>query len=211
MRCPSAIRRPIAHTFHCGLDLRRRGGGRLRTSITAIGSASLSPKCNVSFKRFPGNDANPALLRPLHAGLFGGVLLTAIPLVSRALKQPVESFTLGSPARSSPVRGHRSATRGYNPKPPGRKSHHPLLAVLAAATFVSHAWLRIGNTASGHSVCAFLEESFAQQPAGWRLLPAYRLTPTRLFNPRFAWIRNVCLIPKQGRPTNLSTVSGPGQ
>jgi hypothetical protein len=32
--------------------------------------------------------------------------------------------------------------KGYNPSRPGRKSHHPLLAVLAEAPFVLHDWLR---------------------------------------------------------------------
>jgi hypothetical protein len=59
--------------------------------------------------------------------------------------------------------------KGYNPRRPGRKSHHPLLAVLAEAPFVLHAWLRSGKTASGRGVCAFLKEAFTQLPTGWRL------------------------------------------
>jgi hypothetical protein len=34
------------------------------------------------------------------------------------------------------------AAKGYNPNRPGRKSHHPLLAVLAEAPFILHDWLR---------------------------------------------------------------------
>ena len=61
------------------------------------------------------------------------------------------------------------ARRKAKPRHPGRKSHHPLLAVLAEAPFVLHAWLRSGNTSSGRGVCAFLKEAFAYLPAGWRL------------------------------------------
>lgn len=61
------------------------------------------------------------------------------------------------------------AAKGYNPGRPGRFSHHPLLAVLAEAPFVLHAWLRSGNTAAGRGVVAFLQEALALLPAGWRL------------------------------------------
>ena len=44
-----------------------------------------------------------------------------------------------------------------------------IIAVLAEAPFVLHAWLRSGNTSSGRGVCAFLKEAFAYLPAGWRL------------------------------------------
>jgi hypothetical protein len=61
----------------------------------------------------------------------------------------------------------QGAKKGYNPKRPGRNSHHPLLAVLAEAHCVLHAWLRSGNTASGSGVIAFLKEALSLTPAGW--------------------------------------------
>jgi len=51
------------------------------------------------------------------------------------------------------------ARRGYNPSRPGRHSHHPLLAFLAEAPLVLHAWLRSGNTGSARGVTAFLTEA----------------------------------------------------
>ena len=42
----------------------------------------------------------------------------------------------------------QGALRGYNPKKHGRPSHHPLLAIMAEAHFVLHAWLRSGNCSS---------------------------------------------------------------
>jgi hypothetical protein len=50
----------------------------------------------------------------------------------------------------------QGAARGYNPRRPGRLSHHPLLAVLAEANFVLHAWLRSGNTGAGQGAEQFL-------------------------------------------------------
>lgn len=53
------------------------------------------------------------------------------------------------------------AKKGYNPRKPGRPSHHPLLAVLAEAHFVLNGWLRSGNTGTGRGVVEFLKESLA--------------------------------------------------
>src|SRR6266446_1228333 len=58
--------------------------------------------------------------------------------------------------------------KGYNPRKHGRPSHHPLLAILAEAKLVLHAWLRSGNTASARGVKAFLAETLARGPADFR-------------------------------------------
>src|SRR5499427_900398 len=55
----------------------------------------------------------------------------------------------------------QGAARGYNPRRPGRLSHHPLLAVLAEANFVLHAWLRSGNTGAGQGAVPFLSEALS--------------------------------------------------
>jgi hypothetical protein len=52
--------------------------------------------------------------------------------------------------------------KGYNPRKPGRGSHHPLLAVLGEAYFILHGWLRSGNTAAGRGVVEFLKEALAK-------------------------------------------------
>jgi hypothetical protein len=59
--------------------------------------------------------------------------------------------------------------KGYNPRRPGRLSHHPLLAALAEPMFILHGWLRSGNTTAGRGVIEFLSEALALLPAGWRL------------------------------------------
>jgi len=55
--------------------------------------------------------------------------------------------------------------RGYNPRKPGRGSHHPLLAVLGEAHFILHGWLRSGNTTAGRGVVEFLKEALAKLPS----------------------------------------------
>jgi len=64
--------------------------------------------------------------------------------------------------------GHQQgAAKGYNPRRPGRKSHHPLLAVLAELPLVLHGWLRSGHTGTARGVVAFLSEALALLPQGW--------------------------------------------
>jgi len=51
--------------------------------------------------------------------------------------------------------------KGHNPGKHGRPSHHPLLAVLAAAHLLLHGWLRSGNCGPARGVVEFLEEALA--------------------------------------------------
>jgi hypothetical protein len=93
--------------------------------------------------RFPGEDAIrrffhhftqtriEAFWRPLWACLLG------------LLAEPQGGFTLDLDSTIFNREGRQEgAAKGYNPRRPGRKSHHRLLAVLAEAPFVLHAWLR---------------------------------------------------------------------
>jgi len=63
----------------------------------------------------------------------------------------------------------QGAARGYNPRRPGRLSHHPLLAVLAEANFVLHAWLRSGNSGSGQGAAQFLSEALSLLGSAYRV------------------------------------------
>jgi hypothetical protein len=66
--------------------------------------------------------------------------------------------------------GHQEgALKGHNPRKHGRPSHHPLLAVLAEAKVVCNVWLRSGNAGTARGVGAFLAETVAKLPAGFRL------------------------------------------
>ena len=55
--------------------------------------------------------------------------------------------------------------KGHNPRKHGRPSHHPLLAMLASAKIVAHAWLRSGNSGTARGVNVFLGEVLARLPA----------------------------------------------
>lgn len=50
--------------------------------------------------------------------------------------------------------------KGYNPKKPGRGSHHPLFAFVSDLRMVANCWNRSGNTASNSNCINFLEETF---------------------------------------------------
>lgn len=49
---------------------------------------------------------------------------------------------------------------GYNPKQPGRGSHHPLLAFVAETKMVANAWMRTGDSSSSTDFEAFMDELF---------------------------------------------------
>jgi hypothetical protein len=50
----------------------------------------------------------------------------------------------------------KGAAEGYHPSRPGRKTHHPLLAILVEAQCVLHAWLRSGNSGASSGLSNFL-------------------------------------------------------
>ena len=86
------------------------------------------------------------------------------------LTPPADGFSLALDSTIFERAGQQEgAAKGFNPWRPGRNSHHPLLAALAGAPFILHAWLRSGNTVARRGVIAFLQETLAQLLAGWRL------------------------------------------
>ena len=54
----------------------------------------------------------------------------------------------------------QGAKKGYNPKKPGRNSHHPLIAFLAEARMTVNFWLRSGNAYTTNNFYSFLENTF---------------------------------------------------
>ena len=50
--------------------------------------------------------------------------------------------------------------KGYNPRKPGRGSHHPLFAFVNDVRMVANCWNRSGNTGSSSNCINFLEETF---------------------------------------------------
>lgn len=51
--------------------------------------------------------------------------------------------------------------KGYNPRKPGRASHHPLIAFISELKVVANGWLRSGDTASSNNVIRFLDETLS--------------------------------------------------
>jgi len=51
------------------------------------------------------------------------------------------------------------AKKGYNPKKPGRKSHHPIIAFVNDLKLVANFWLRSGESSSANNFAAFLEDT----------------------------------------------------
>lgn len=60
------------------------------------------------------------------------------------------------------------AKRGYNPRKPGRPSHHPLLAFLGSG-YVMNVWNRSGDTVSGQSAREFFQQTVETLGEGFRI------------------------------------------
>lgn len=54
------------------------------------------------------------------------------------------------------------AAKGYNPKRPGRPSHHPLLAFVSDVRMIANYWLRPGNTSASTNYLSFLEDTLSR-------------------------------------------------
>jgi len=158
---PNAI--PLGHTltaFLIGVVV-----GARRFAHTEMARADRALHALLGLARWPGADTvrsffhrftQPSIQsfwRPLWIWLLG------------LLRPPKEGYSLDLDStvlqRSG---GQQGAAKGYNPRRPGRKSHHPLLAVLAEAPFVLHGWLRSGNTGAARGVVPFLREALALLP-----------------------------------------------
>lgn len=64
--------------------------------------------------------------------------------------------------------GQEGARRGYNPKKPGRPSHHPLFAFLGSG-YVVNLWNRAGHCASAQSTVDFLRQTLLGLGSGFHL------------------------------------------
>jgi len=109
---------------------------------------------------------------------FGGLVRSQVEHLSAVLgqfifgqlKRPPLGATLDLDSTVFERYGRQEGSlKGYNPRKHGRPSHHPLLAMLAEAKLVLHAWLRSGNTSSARGVKAFLAETLARLPQDFRL------------------------------------------
>lgn len=61
------------------------------------------------------------------------------------------------------------SSRGYQPVHHGRKSHHPLLAMVAGGKQIVHSWLRAGSASPARGCRQFFQELQAHLPEGFRI------------------------------------------
>ena len=74
-----------------------------------------------------------------------------------------DNYTLDFDSTVMVREGHQEgAVKGYNPKRPGRPSHHPLLAFVSDVRMIANYWLRPGNTSASTNYLAFLEDTLSR-------------------------------------------------
>ena len=160
---PNAI--PLAHTLTAFIIAVVTGASRFAHTDWLRADRALHAVLGIL--RFPGTDTVrnfflrftqahiQAFWRPLWRWLLS------------MLACPQEEFHLDLDSTVFQRAGRQEgAAKGYNPRRPGRKSHHPILAVLAEAAFILHGWLRSGNAGAARGVVAFLQEALALLPEG---------------------------------------------
>lgn len=160
---PNAI--PLAHTLTAFIIAVVTGASRFAHTDWLRADRALHALLGIL--RFPGTDTVrnfflrftqahiQAFWRPLWRWL-----LSMLPCAKDGCHLDLDSTVL---QRAGSQQG---AVKGYNPQRPGRKSHHPILAVLAEASFILHGWLRSGNAGAARGVVAFLQEALALLPEG---------------------------------------------
>jgi len=72
-----------------------------------------------------------------------------------------DNYTLDVDSTVMPGYGRQQgARRGYNPRKPGRASHHPLVAFIPELRMAANFWLRSGDTHTTNNVYGFMENTF---------------------------------------------------
>jgi len=56
----------------------------------------------------------------------------------------------------------QGAKKGYNPRKPGRKSHHPLMAFVADCRMIANFWLRSGDSYTTNNFLNFLADTLSK-------------------------------------------------
>ena len=158
-RSPNSI--PPAQTYIAFLISVAAGARRFAQTSWLRGDLALHNLLGI--KRFPSDDTIRNLF--LRFGM-GEVQRFFEPLTEWMMERvPARaeghSLDLDSTVFERHGEQQEGATKGYNPRRPGRLSHHPLLAVLAESHFIMHAWLRSGNSGTGRGASEFLKEALA--------------------------------------------------
>jgi Transposase DDE domain group 1 len=158
-RSPNSI--PPAQTYIAFLISVTTGARRFAQTSWLRGDRALHGLLGID--RFPSDDTIRNLF--LRFGM-GEVQRFFEPMTEWMMERVPErpeghSLDLDSTVFERHGEQQEGALKGYNPRRPGRVSHHPLLAVLAEIHFVMHGWLRSGNSGTGRGVTEFLKEALA--------------------------------------------------
>ena len=166
LRSPNAI--PPAETFTAFL-LAVVVGAR-RFAHTQLLRADRALHVLAGLTRFPSDDTIRHFFQRFRQGqvhaLFDALTRWQLP---RLPARP-DGYTLDLDSTLFTRYGQQEGARkNYNPRRPGSVVHHPLVAVLAEAHFVLHAWLRSGNARASRGADEFLREALALLPAHCKL------------------------------------------
>ena len=160
---PNAI--PLAHTltaFCIGVV-----AGARRFAHTELVRADRALHALLGLDRWPGADTVRGLFHRFSQASIQSFWRPLWVWMLGLVRCPTEGFSLDLDSTVFQRAGHQQgALKGYNPRRPGRRSHHPLLAVLAEVPLVLHGWLRSGNAGAARGVVAFLTEALQLLPVG---------------------------------------------
>jgi hypothetical protein len=158
-RSPNSI--PPAQTYIAFLISVVAGARRFAQTSWLRGDRALHELLGIS--RFPGDDTIRNLFLAFGMGHVQRFFEPMTEWMMERLALPPAGFSLDLDSTVFERHGQQQegALKGYNPRRPGRLSHHPLLAVLAECHFIMHAWLRSGNCGTARGVTEFLKEALA--------------------------------------------------
>ena len=163
---PNAI--PLAHTFTAFVVGVVTGARRFAHTEQVRSDRALHAL--LGLKRWPGADTVRGLFHRFTQGTIQHFWRPLWSWLLGMMTCPAGGFSLDLDSTVFQRAGQQQgAAKAYNPRRPGRKSHHPLLAVLAEAPCVLHGWLRSGNTGAARGAVAFLSEALALLPGGWTI------------------------------------------
>jgi len=137
--------------------------GARRFAHTMLLRADLALHALLGMKRFPSDDTIRNLFKRFREGLVVQFYEPMWAWQLARLPQRTEGYSLDLDSTVFERYGRQEGVKkGYNPRKPGRGSHHPLLAVLGEVHFILHGWLRSGNTRADTGVVEFLKEALAK-------------------------------------------------
>jgi hypothetical protein len=158
-RSPNAI--PPAQTYIAFLISVAAGARRFAQTSWLRGDRALHGLMGLD--RFPSDDTIRNLFLRFGMGEVQRFFEPLTEWMMERLPQRAEGYSLDLDSTVFERHGQQQegALKGYNPRRPGRLSHHPLLAVLAESHFIMHGWLRSGNSGTARGITEFLKEALA--------------------------------------------------